>query len=117
MNDFDLDQKLKALRAPERDPAYWELFPRRVLVRASALPKPGESPVWFPRLAWGAGVAFAVLVVAFSSCPGLACPMKTVAYAVQRARAFEAELAELPQRARALVRIDHGLHGLLTEEQ
>lgn len=117
MNRFDLDERLKALRVPERDPGYWEMFPRRVLARAQATPARNVSPLWWPRLVWGGGLALAILAVGFCSCPGLACPMKTVAYAVQSARTFRAEVIQLPQSARALMRIDHGMHELLPEEQ
>lgn len=117
MNRFDLDEKLKALRVPERSPGYWEMFPRRVLAQAQASSTRNASPLWWPRLVWGGGLALAILAVGFCSCPGLACPMKTVAYAVHSAQIFRAEVVQLPQSARALMRVDHGLHGLIAEEQ
>lgn len=116
MNDFDLDAKLKALQVPEHDADYWEMFPRRVLAGAHATPRERVQPVWWPRLALGGGFALASLVIGLCLSPGRDCPLKTVYYAMQGARAFPRELAQLPARARALMRIDHGLRSLIEDQ-
>ena len=116
MNDFDLDSKLKALHVPERDADYWEMFPRRVLARTRVLPARNASRAWRPRLAWGGGIAFALLVISFSSCPGLRCPIQTLACAMHNVKAIRMELARLPQQARALMRIDHGMPSLIEDQ-
>jgi hypothetical protein len=116
MNDFDLDSKLKTLRVPGRDPVYWEMFPRRVLIHARATPPQRSRSGWLPRLAWGGSVAFACLMMGLCLSPHCNCPLKAVSYAMQSAKSFHSELAQLPQQARALMRIDHGLHSLIEEQ-
>ena len=116
MNDFDLDSKLKALPLPERGADYWEMFPRRVLAGARATPGERFQPAWWPRLALGGGMALASLVIGLCLSPGGSCPLKVVFHATQNARSFHRELAQLPQRARALMRIDHGLRSLIEEQ-
>jgi hypothetical protein len=116
MNDLDLDAKLKALQVPERDADYWELFPRRVVATARATPGQRFQPVCWPRLALGGGFAFACLVIALCLSPGGECPLKAVFHATQSARSLHRELAQLPMRARALMRIDHGMRSLIEEQ-
>ena len=116
MNDFDLNSKLKALQLPERDADYWEMFPRRVLANARATPGQRVQLVWWPRLAWGGGIAFACLVIGLCLRPGGSCPLNAVSHAMQTTRSFHRELAQLPRQARALMRIDHGLRSLIEEQ-
>ena len=116
MKDSDLDSELKALPLPERDAEYWESFPQRVLAKAYATPVRKARPVWLPRLALGGGIAFACLMIGLCLSPGGICPLQAVSHATQRARSFHKELAQLPDRARVLMRIDHGLRSLIEEQ-
>ena len=40
MKNFDLESKIKSVRVPERDAAFWQTLPQRVLARAQAAPEP-----------------------------------------------------------------------------
>lgn len=116
MNDSELDSKLRMLRTPERDEAYWENLPHRVLVKARTRPVAEAPAIWFPRLAWAGAVALAILLVGVGWCIGSGIPRKTIRYAALSIRSFQRELAQVPQRARTLMRVDRGLHGLIEEQ-
>jgi hypothetical protein len=116
MNDFDLDSELKALTVPERDADYWEMLPRRVLARTRVTPRQRVPPLWRPRRAWAGGIAFACLLIGLCLSPARNGPLKAVSQATDRAKSFHKELVQLPERARALMRIDHGLRSLIEEE-
>jgi len=115
MNDFDLDSQLRGLPVPEREAEYWDMFPRRVLARAHAAPVRPVQTVWRPHLAWGGGLAFACLMIGLCLSPGGACPLQAVSLATQRARSFHHQFVQLPDLARSLMRIDHGLNSLVEE--
>jgi hypothetical protein len=68
MNNADLDKVLKAARVPNRDSDYWNDFPRRVLAEARRRPLPTEAARtrWTMRLAWGASVATACVLLGFA---------------------------------------------------
>ena len=116
MNDFDLDSKLKAARVPERGEDYWETFPARVLAKSRATPVESIPGLWLPRLAWGGGIAFACLMIGACFGSGLDCPRKTVSYAMQSVKSFQADLAQFPGRVRNVMQIEHGLHALIEDQ-
>lgn len=66
MNNFELDQLLKACPAPELGEAYWEAFPGQVTrrLRQRPLPRPARSG-WGPQLAWGFGLAFGCFALGY----------------------------------------------------
>ena len=116
MNDSELDSKLRMLRVPERDEEYWEALPCRVVTKAVRRPVAAPARILFPRLAWAGAVALAILLVAFGWCIGSGIPRKTIRYAALSVRSFQRELAQVPQRARTLMRVDRGLQGLIEEQ-
>ena len=116
MKESELDSKLRALQVPERDPDYWEMFPRNVTRQAREMPVQEVRTSWLPRLAWGGGIAFACLMIGLCLSHSPACPLEIASYAVHSAKSFHAEMAQLPKQARDLMRIDHGLHKLIEEQ-
>jgi hypothetical protein len=116
MNDSELNSKLRMLRVPERDELYWEMLPRRVVARARNRPVVEAPRILFPRLARAGAVALMILLVGFGWCLASGMPRKTIHSAAHSVRSFQRELAQVPQRARALMRVDRGLHGLIEEQ-
>jgi hypothetical protein len=116
MNDSELDSKLSTLRVPERDEQYWEMLPRRVVMRARNRPRASAPGILFPRLVWAGAVALVILLVGFGWCMSAGMPRKTLRYAAHGVRSFQRELAQVPERARALMRVDRGLHRLIEEQ-
>jgi hypothetical protein len=118
MNDFELDRSLKAARVPERPEEYWEDFPRRVSVRLRTAPvRRRVEPRWQPRLAWGAGAAFACLVIGFAIGQWHGRPRPTDPYAaLQSEKMLREVLTFFPNRVRAIVQDERGLHLVLSDK-
>lgn len=102
MNNFELEQKLKSVRVPERPDDYWEDFPARIRVQLRRAPVPAEPRrVWQPRLAWAGGFALAVALL-------------LVEIEVQPIHAFSLAINKQKQNFHAqLARMDSGLHKLI----
>lgn len=120
MTDSELDARLRTLRPPEREPDYWDWFPRRVMaeVRAAGRTRPKRRGAmrFLPRLAWAGGLAFVATLVVLCVRSPQHCPIRTAAASLKSFARFPSDLAQLPQNARALMRVDRGL-GSLIEEQ
>lgn len=117
MKDADLNAKLKVVRVPERDPDYWEMFPRRVMARSRATTGERVQQSWLPRLAWGSALATICLLAGCWVVPVTNHPPKTVCFAlVENMRSFHTELTQIPGRVRNVMQIEHGLHSLIEEQ-
>ncbi|MCX8091381.1 MAG: hypothetical protein N3I86_10730 [Verrucomicrobiae bacterium] len=120
MTDRELDAQLRALRPPERDPDYWEWFPRRVLaeVRAGARPRPRRRGLMrvVPRLAWASGLSLVAAVAVLCVESPRQCPVRVAVASLKSFARLPSDLAQLPESMRALMRVDRGL-GSLIEEQ
>jgi len=111
MNDFELESKLKTVRVPARTDEYWEDFPSRV--RAELRPVLGArapQSAFFPRLVrvGGFGLACALFMLVI---------LPSLQIALKHERAFQRELAQLPQHLRVLMADEHGLHYLVAGQQ
>ncbi len=118
MNDFDLEKTLKTAQVPAWDEDYWESFPRGVLARLRSAP--ARHPVersWFPRLAWGGGLALACLVIGFALGQWHGRMAKSDPYALLQSEKMLREVMTLfPDRVRAIVQDEHGMQLVLAEQ-
>ena len=110
MNDFELESKLKSIRAPERTPEYWEDFPSRVRSQLRPVFVERRQKAFVPRLAWGGAIALAGLVFALAFWPAFQAALKNE-------RAVRRELAQLPKHLRVLMADEHGMHYLIADQQ
>lgn len=111
MNDSELESKLKTVRVPARTDEYWEDFPSRVRAELHpALKARTPQRAFYPRLAWACGFALACALFAFVIVPSLQITLK-------KERAFQHEMAQLPQHLRVLMADEHGLHYLVAGQQ
>ena len=109
MNDFELESKLKSVPVPDRSPDYWEDFPSRVRVQLRPQFVERQQNVFWPRLAWAGGLAFA--------CVMFAVVLPAVNTALQKGPALRKELAELPHHLRVFMADEHGLNYLIADQQ
>jgi hypothetical protein len=109
MNDFELESKLKSILLPMRTDEYWEHFPSHV--RSQLRPVVVECPqkTFTHRLAWGSAVTLAYLTFALMLWPAFQ-------IALQDARAFRRELAQLPSHLRVFMADEHGMHHLIADQ-
>jgi hypothetical protein len=118
MRDSELDRLLKSAPLPQRGEEYWREFPERVareLRRAPATAPGAIRSSWWPRLAWGLGVATVCLLAGFwagqhrrdtGAASGL----------LQNPKLIGEVLALFPNRVRAIVQDETGLRLELSEE-
>jgi len=117
MNDFDLDQKLKAARVPERDEDYWESFPRLILAGLRRAPvRPQAEAHWLPRLAWSGGLAIVCLVIGFALGHRHGRMEKSDPYALlQNGKMLQEVITMFPHRVRAIVQDQQGVQLVLSD--
>lgn len=120
MNDSELEQKLKAVRVPERPEEYWDAFPRRVLAELRAAPAARQPERrWQPRLAWGFALAAACLLIGFiighRQAGGDRTQDRALAW-LQNESALREVLTLFPNRVRAIVQDEHGMQLVLSEQ-
>lgn len=113
MNDFDLESKIKSMRAPHRPDEYWEEFPDRVLVELRRRPASHQALI-MPAVFSGARWALTCLMIGFclwqSGIPkgfsrAIIRDERQIKQSVER---FHANLGRLMQD-------EHGLHHLIEE--
>ena len=116
MNDSELDKKLKAARGPVLEPDYTEDFPRVVLANLRSVPRNASRPghPWLPRLAWGLATVMCVLIAfAAGHWHGR---MEADQDVLADSKLVEETLAMFPSRVRAIVRDEHGLNLVLSDQ-
>jgi hypothetical protein len=115
MNDFDLEAKIRSLRAPQREQEYWEQFPDRILRETRRVPPQSRVASFLPELLWGARMAVACLALGF--CLWQSGLPKNFSRALVR---DEKELRRSVERLHAnlgrLMQDEHGLHRLVDEQ-
>ncbi len=116
MNDSELDKKLKAAREPALDRDYTEDFPRTVLAGIRSMPGHMAQPArsWLPRLAWGlATVACVLIAFVAGHWHGR---MEADQDVLASSKLVEETMAMFPNRIRAIVRDEHGLNLILSDQ-
>ena len=118
MNDAELDRQLKAAHPPERAEPYWDEFPARVMARLRAAPERRSiTQSWRLRFAWGLGVALACLVIGFAFGHWYGRARATDSYAlVKNGKLLREVLTLFPNRVRAIIQDEGGLHLMLSEQ-
>src|SRR5579862_2993473 len=134
MNDSELNKILKAAKTPERTEDFWAQFPRRVTSLLPLLAKRGEgrgeepkgtwgsfpfflTRHWFPRLAWGLTALAACLVIGFMAGHWRGNKDALAENGLlQNEKVIKEMLAMFPNRVRAVVQDDHGLHLVLSDK-
>jgi hypothetical protein len=119
MNNSELDRILKAAKTPERSGEFWAQFPRRVTSRLHWKPavREKEPRHWLPRLAWTLATVSACLLIGFmvghwrGSKDALA-----ENGLLQNEKVIKEMLAMFPNRVRAVVQDNHGLHLVLSDK-
>lgn len=116
MNDSELDKKLKAARGPALEPDYVEDFSRLVVANLRSAPRNTERPThsWLPRLAWGLATAVCV-IIAFAAGHRhgrMAADQDVLA----SSKVIKETLAMFPNRVRAVVRDEHGINLVLSDQ-
>jgi hypothetical protein len=119
MNDSELDRILKAAKTPERTEEFWAQIPRRVTSRLHWKPaaRETESRHWFPRLAWSLTALAACLLIGFmvGHWRGQRDSLAENGL-LQNEKVIKEMLAMFPNRVRAVVQDDHGLHLVLSDK-
>lgn len=118
MNDSELDRILKAAKAPERTEEFWAQFPRRVTSRLHWKPaaRENEPRHWLARFAWSLTALAACLLIGFIV--GHSRGQKDALAEnglLQNEKVIKEMLAMFPNRVRAVVQDDHGLHLVLSD--
>ena len=120
MNNPELESILRKAQVPARPEEFWEMFPRQIasrLKRAQAKTvRVGQN--WFPRLAWGLATVVCILAaVAIGHWRGR---METEPIAssdiLQDTKFVRETLAMFPNQVRAIVRDNHGLNLVLSND-
>jgi hypothetical protein len=121
MNNSELDKKLLAARTPPLGQDYENDFAPTVLARVRENPRerPARENRWLPRLAWAGGMAFACLILVFAVSHGRQRAQTESAAAgdiLENAKLIRETLAMFPNRVRAIVRDEHGLNLVLSDD-
>jgi len=114
MNDFELENRLKAVPLPKRSEDYWEYFPAQVRANLHrAAMKPAAENLWLPRLAWAGGLTvLLILTFVFAQIK----PVQIVSLALSKnEKHFRTEFVQFENQLHVLMRDEHGLHYLIAE--
>jgi len=119
MNDFDLNDQLKALQTPQLKEEYWEDFPGRVTVKIRRQPRIRPQPPrasWLPQLAWGFGLALGCLVLGyFIGHDGVS---KKVARALlENRQALRVSVASFPENLQSFMLNESNVEKLVPDQQ
>ena len=116
LNDSDLEKTLKAARVPERSEEYWQAFPRTVTAQLKALAKQDRRPQRPIRFAWQFGIPVAVIALVLGAFGWFRRAHNEDPYALlQNGKALREVLTMFPNRLRAIVQDEHGLHLVLSD--
>jgi len=119
MNDFDLNDQLKALQPPQLKEEYWEDFPGRVMVktrRQPQIPLPAARASWLPQLAWGFGLALGCLVLGyFIGHDGV--PQKVSRALQENQQEIRMSVASFPGNLQSFMLDESNLQKLVPEQQ
>jgi hypothetical protein len=118
MNNSELEAILKKARTPERPEEFFETFPQQIARQLNRAGRPSRhiERRWFPRLAWGLATAICILVAfAIGHWRGQI-ETKTAASndILQNVKFVQETLAMFPNQVRAIVRDNHGLNLILS---
>lgn len=112
MKNFDLESKIKSVRVPERDEAFWQTLPQ--LVVRKAVIRPIRNPLCSLFTILNSKFAFAALVLGL--CLWQSRMPQTVSRAlVKDEQELRQSLAQFPKRLETLMRDEHGLHKLVQD--
>jgi hypothetical protein len=118
MKNSELISILKKARKPEPPGEFWEEFPQQVARQLSRtrMGSYRSKANWFPRLAWG--LATAICILAAFVIGHWRGQMKTKIAApndvLQNVKFVQETLAMFPNQVRAIVRDEHGLNLILS---
>jgi hypothetical protein len=116
INDSELEKVLKAARLPERSEEYWEEFPRTVTTQLKVLGKHERRPRRAIRFVWQLGSAFAAIALVVSVFGWFGRDQKEDPFALlQNGIALREVLTMFPNRVRAIMQDEHGMHLVLSE--
>jgi hypothetical protein len=117
MNNSELEKKLRGAAGPPLGTDYQETFPRKVLANLRSDP-PGRIPAkhaWRPRLAWAFATAACILIAfAAGHWHGRIAADHDV---LADAKLVQETLAMFPHRVRAILRDEHGMHLVLSDNE
>jgi hypothetical protein len=120
MTDPELDKKLAAARTPDLSPDDDADFPRAVLARLRSAPaaQAASQKMWLPRLAWGLSFALVFLIIGFAigHWRGKTELATTTPDLLADAKVINETLALFPNRIRAIIKNDHGLQLVLSDQ-
>jgi hypothetical protein len=117
MKNFDLESKIKSVRVPERDAAFWQALPQRVLARTQAAPKPPapRAPLRYSLFTiLNSQLALACLVLGFCLWQSRM-PQAISRVLRQDEREMRQAIAQFHGRLDLLLRDEHGLHNLVQD--
>jgi hypothetical protein len=117
MTDDELNQKLRAARTPAFEADYIQDFPRLVFARNRAQPAQPPRVRWLPRLAWGASIALACLILGFAS--GYLSPEhggKKASDILANAKVIRETMSLFPNQVSAIIQDEHGLKLVLADQ-
>jgi hypothetical protein len=116
MKDFDLESRIKALRAPERDADYWEAFPQRVMRELRASPvEQTPSQAALPGFLWFGRLALACLALSF--CLWQSRAPKVLSHALLRDKQeLRLSMARIENNLGRFMQDEHGLHRLVEDQ-
>jgi hypothetical protein len=109
MNDFELESKLRSVRAPEKTDEYWQDFPVQVRSQLRRPPAVERAQTrWMPQWAWSSGLATACVILCLSLWPAF----QTV---VKGERTLQRDAARFPHQLHLLMADEHGMQYLVSE--
>lgn len=116
MNNSELEKKLIAERGPVLEPDYAEDFARTVLASLRSAPQemPRAKHSWRPRLAWG--LAFAACILTAFVVVHWHGRVEAGKDVLANSELIQQTLAMFPNRVRAIVRDEHGINLVLSDE-
>jgi hypothetical protein len=116
MNDSELEKKLKSARGPVLDADYQRKFPRTVLasLRSDSRPAVPANRSWYPRLAWAFATALCILIAFVAG--RWHGRMEASQDVLADSKLIQETLAMFPNRVRAIVRDEHGVNLVLSDQ-
>jgi hypothetical protein len=116
INDSELEKALKAARLPERSEEYWEEFPRNVTAQLKVFAKHERRPRHVIRFSWQFGSAVAAIALVVSVFGWFRREQKEDSFALLQNGIVLREVQTMfPNRVRAIVQDEHGMHLVLSE--